>query len=347
MTFGFEERVLNNFKMIFSVIKNEYRSQGTVDLEMLVSSDKFSCDLSQLEILQTIFWLAEEMKIHFRVNKENRLPRAVKQILLENPGAPINIVTNKQVDTPIFQQVKKMGRTFLSDLPETFDQYVLSRCVVNELRKWHSRLISYEPRSKEKFFPGSKAIKNGLVLIERILEKQDSYSLLQSCFKYNIRIIQLSETMTLLTVFYTRQISFWEKLIDQMKSFEINLPEIKKNISVHSAFSRLLEIMESSHPYPLVTEAEELLPQVEKYHQELEQKKIKTFRKKSLEKIDRMINKLIGLFDTFECDPNYRNECLVAIRGLKMKIEAGSSIKLIQLRVNDAKDLFVDIIEEI
>jgi hypothetical protein len=56
---------------------------------------------------------------------------------------------------------------------------------------------------------------------------------------------------------------------------------------------------------------------------------------------------LIGLFDTFEIDQEYRNHCLHELRILNKRIEKNGRIEEIDTLFNDAKDLFVDVIEEI
>ena len=60
-----------------------------------------------------------------------------------------------------------------------------------------------------------------------------------------------------------------------------------------------------------------------------------------------MIRKLIGLFDTFECDQEYRNHWLYELRALSKRIEQTDRIEEINTLFNDVKDLFVDVIEEI
>jgi len=60
-----------------------------------------------------------------------------------------------------------------------------------------------------------------------------------------------------------------------------------------------------------------------------------------------MISKMINLFDTFESDQEYRNHCLYELRALNKRIEKSGRIEEIDTLFNDAKDLFVDVIEEI
>ncbi|MCF6246618.1 MAG: hypothetical protein L3J69_04570 [Desulfobacula sp.] len=128
------------------------------------------------------------------------------------------------------------------------------------------------------FSPGGKEIKSGKLLLDKILEKQDSYSVILSCLKYQSRIVQLAETVAVLKKFYNQGLSFWKIFIDQMQDFETNLTLIQNDKQIFSKYRRLFEIIKSSYPYPLLTEAEQLLTDVQVFHLRVEREKIKTLR---------------------------------------------------------------------
>jgi len=347
LTFGFEDRMSKNMDTVFSFIEKEYQVGGPVALYILISSATLLDDLSVPEILQTIFWLAEELKVHFYTKDQTSSPLQTKHMLIENPDTTVFVVINRQVDMQNFEQVKKNCISFLPTLPEGVDQYTFSRHLISELKIWQARLTSYAPKAKLPFFPGSKEIKNGTLLLDKILEKQDSYSMILTCLKYQSRIVQLAETIAVLTKFYNQKLPFWQIFIDQMQAFETNLTTIKNDKQIFPKYRRLSEIIKSSYPYPLLTEAERLVTDVQVFHQRVEREKIKTLRSNALEKTDKMIRKLISLFDTFESNQDYRNQCLHELRTLNKRIEKSGRIEEIDTLFNDAKDLFVDVIEEI
>ncbi len=347
LTFGFDDRMSKNMDTVFAFIGKDYQVGGPVALDILISSETLLDVLSEPEILQTIFWLAEELKIHFFTKDHTYSPRRTKQMLIENPGTAVFVVINRQADMQSFNQVKRNCIPFLPILQEGVDQYTFSRHLVNELKIWQARLTSYAPKAKLPFFPGSKEIKNGTLLLDKILEKQDSYSMILTCLKYQSRIFKMAETVAVLTKFYNQRLPFWQVFIEQMQTFENNLTTIKNDKLIFPKYRRLSEIIKSSYPYTLLKEAELLLTDVQVFHQRVERKKMKTLRSKALEKTDKMIRKLISLFDTFESDQEYRNHCLYELRTLNKRIEKSGSIEEIDTLFNDAKDLFVDVIEEI
>jgi len=347
LTFGFEDRMSKSMDIVFSFIEKEYQADGPVALNSLISSETLLDDLSAQEILQVIFWLAEELKIHFFNKDQTYSPLQTRQMLIENPNTDVFVVINRPVNIKTFEHVKKKCRFFLTASLEGVDQYTFSRLLIKELKNWQARLTSYASQAKLPFFPGRKEIENGMVLLDRILAKQDSYSMIITCLKYRSRIVQLAETLTVLTKFYNESLPFWKMFIDQMQAFETSLTKIKNDRQISLKYQRLSEIIESSYPYPMLTEAERLLIDVQVFHLRVEREKMETLRSNAREKTEKMIEKLISLFDTFECDIEYRNHCLYELRILNKRIEKSGRIEEIETLFNDAKDLFVDVIEEI
>ncbi len=347
MTFGFENRTEKDLETVFLLIKKEYQADGPVPVDRLMQSEFISDVQSPLEFLQIIFWLAEDLKVHFFIKDRTSSPNQTKQLLIENPETPVFVVTNRTADLEPFEQAKKTAGFFIPVLPEGVDQYTFSRIFIHELKMWQDRLKSYALKAMQSHFPGSKKIKNSIILLTKILEKQDSFSFILSCSKYKSKIAKLAETCDVLKKFYTQKLSFWQKFIEQMKAFESNLMEFGKNKQIFSAHQRLSEILKSSNPFPLVDEAEQLLPDVYLFHQQVEREKVETLRSVALERLEKMIRKLISLFETFESDQEYRNQCLQNLRSLGKRIENSHSIEEMNTLIDDAKDMFVDVIEDI
>lgn len=346
MTFGFENQVSLQLDLVFSSIERMYQESGPVRLDGLTALPVLAEKMSVMDILQAVFWLAEELKVHFYIDNDRFPPLQTKKILMENPD-DVFVIINKQVDTAIFKQACEIGRSVLPSLPENMDQYAFSRHIVNQLKTWLERLISYALLAEQPFFPGRKEIKNNTVLLKKMLENQDSHSIISAVLKYRTRLNPLAGAVEELTGFYSREQAFWQKFVEQMKCFEVNLSEIQKNQEIFAKYDRLSEIMKSRHPYPMVAEAKELLVLVKDFHRKVEQEKVRVLRADTVVKINKMVQKLSSLFDTFDSDQEYRNHCLYELRNLNRQIEKSDGVKKINQLFNDAKDLFVDVIEEI
>lgn len=168
-----------------------------------------------------------------------------------------------------------------------------------------------------------------------------------ACKKYQAKISQLAETEAVLTHFYTQQRSFWQTFIDRMQAFENNLTELRTDRHIFSVYQRLAEIMSMPCPFPAVAEVERLLPEVYLFHQQIEKDKLEALRTEALATTEKMVKKLIALFDTFESDLEYRNISLLEIRKINKKIRKSADIQEINRLFNDAKDMFVEVIEDV
>ncbi len=345
MTFGFDDRASDHLDMVFSFIEREYRAGGPVILGCLTDPESPLSSIDPQDILQTVFWLAEELKIHFFFSDRTIPPRQAKQALVKDPGCSLAVVTNQRVDEKAFAQAKTLAAGFFDDLPENPDQYAFSRYLVNRLESWHSRLSSYQIQAGQSGFPGGTQIRNSLVLTGRLLENKDSHSIILAFLKYKSRIPDLSENVQVLTDFYTRKLPFWSTFTGQMADFKSNLEAIRDNEKIYSVYLKLHNILTSPTPFDQIEKARRLLPELQDFHQQIELKKMESLRQSSLKETGKMIQKLITLFDTFETDDESRNRILHQLRGLNQRIGDSRRIEEINTLFNDAKDLFVDIIE--
>lgn len=347
MTFGFEDGLSRHMDEAYNAVQLECESQGSAAMDGLMESCENMSGLGEIQLLQSLFWLAEESRIHFRIEDTPVSPAQTKQILLDRPETCVLIFVNRQADEGLFKEAGKIGAAILPEDPADMDQYEFSRAMLALFDKWQSRLESYAEKAENDNFPGKKDISAGLGFLEKLMLRKDSYSVIQNCYKYGTRITSTAEKIDVLTQFYSRDAAFWQELLDRMAQFKANMPQIKTNEAVYPQYRRLEEIIRLKSPYPYLEEARSAFESVLACHREIEQKKLDVSRKMAVAGVDKMVNKLIGLFDTFEIDTEYRNEMLIDLRGLIKEIETSRSIAHIERLQADAKDLFVEVIEEI
>ena len=130
-----------------------------------------------------------------------------------------------------------------------------------------------------------------------------------------------------------------------MADFKQNIEIIRKDEQIHAIYRKLNGILKAPCPFDQVEKAERLLPELSAFHHRIEQKKIESLRKACLDKTDKMIRKLSALFDTFDAKAEDRNNTLHQLRNLNKRIHSSPEQGEIEALFNDAKDLFVDIIE--
>ena len=349
LTFGFDNNALEEQNFVISCILKQFKNYGQVVLDKFVVHVMELSDLTEFDVLQYIFWSAHELKIHFRVDGKNMLPFEVKQILINSPEKCVEIITNKPVENSIFQDVISFYQKLSKEQNHhTFnDQYDFACSLLSDLKKWESNLDSFKGTAQKPFYPGKEKINGHLQSLKMLLARQDSYSLIYTCYNEKEKIAEIAGDVKLLSTFYPRQVKFWKLLIKSIEDFRVNITEIKKNSEILSKFNRLTQILTSPSPYILLTEADELLKKVEKYNDLIVQKATEAHRMKAMSKVEAMIEKLAKLFNHYNTDQAMRNTFLYALRNAKKRLSYSKNIKGIDLLLCDTEDMFDDFIEEL
>ena len=349
LTFGFDNNPREEQNLVISCIIEQFENHGQVVLDKFVAHLKQMHDLPEIDTLQYIFWSAQELKIHFRVDGKNITPFETKQILLQSPEKYVEIITNKNVENSIFQDVASFYQKLSKGKNQNSfdDQYNFSRSLLLDLKKWETNLNSFKPIAQKPFYPGRKEIHEYLQILKIILSRQDSYSLIYSCYNNKEKITKIADDVEIISEFYTRQVKFWDLLITSIEEFRINLTEIKKNSKAFAGFNRLTQIITSPSPYNQISEADRLLKMLRIHNDLIVQKMIKMHRTKAISKIDSMIKKLIKLFDIYSPDKDLRNKFLYALRSVRKKMPHTTSIKQIDMVLCNTEDMYDDFIEEL
>lgn len=349
LTFGFDNRFQQEQDFIVSFITKQIEAHGYLELNKLVSEVSEVHDFPESDTLQYVFWSAEELKIHFRVDGKSVTPFQTKKILLESPTESVELITNKIVHHSIFTDVTSFYQKLSKKKnPKHFDdQYIFSRSLITDLQNWESRLKTYKPFAEKPFYPGRKRIDEHLGSLKIILAKLDAYSLIYACHKNKDKILNMADDVKIISTFYTRHIKFWDMLIQSIESFQVNLNEIKKNPEISAGFDRLIQIISSASPYNLIAEAEILLKKVQNHNDLIVQKKTAEYQKKASSQIDSMIEMLVRLLDNSNPDPDRRNRFLYPLRRAKKQLPQTKSINRINQILYDTEDRFDDYIEEL
>ena len=350
MTFGFDNNPHEDQNFVISCIIEQFENHGQVVLDKFVAYLKQMHDLPEIDTLQYIFWSAQELKIHFRVDGKNITPFETKQILLNSPDKYVEIITNKNVEDSIFQDVVLFYEKKLSKdkNQNTFDdQYHFSRSLLLDLEKWETNLNSFKPIAQKPFYPGREKIHTHLKSLKTILAKQDSYSMIYACYNNKEKIAKMAEDVKIISEFYTRQIKFWDLLITSIEKFRVNLNEIKKNPEIFSGFNRLTQILALPSPYNQISEADRLLKMVQNHNDLIVQEKTKAHCEMAISKIDSMIKKLAKLFDIYRPDQDLRNKILYELRSAEKKVSYAQTIQQINQFLYNTEDMFDDFVEEL
>jgi hypothetical protein len=342
LTFGFENNISKEQDRLFYYIKDQIETHGQIVLDEFIQYVKERHEGSEFAILQNIFWLAQEFKIHFRINKQSLDPYNVKKILLENPDQQVEIVTNKSVDDLVFRRTMR----FYQKLPgknsiDTYDdQYEFSRLLAEQIRHWKSCLNTYKTFAKKSYFPGKEQIDRGLSLINKISAKLDSFSLINAFYINCAPILKLVNDVKTLSEFYTRHLDRWITLAESIEAFTKNLPELKNKSDIVTAFDRLKQILSTSQPYDMVEEAWELYKKIKIYNDIIVKNKTEQYRIEVLTMLDHMIEEMKNHLKKHKAGPDLRNKYLYSLRMISKNIRKAKDIETINRLKRHAQDKF-------
>jgi len=342
LTFGFENNHSKQQDQLLYYIKRQIETHGQVVLDEFVQYVKDRFEGSEFAILQNIFWLAQELKIHFRINKQSLDPYHVKKNLLENPDQQVEIVTNKSVDDLVFQNAKHFYQKLSGkNIIDTYDdQYEFSRLLAENIRHWKSCLNTYKSFAEKPFFPGKEQIDRGLSLIQTISAKLDSFSLINAFYVSRDPILKLVDDVKTLSEFYTHHLDRWVILAGSIEAFTKNIAELKNKSDIITAFNKLKQILSTSQPYDRVEEAWELYKKIKIYNDIIVKNKTEQNRMEMLTLLDHMIEEMKNHLKKHKAKPDLRNKILYSLRMISKNIRMAKDIETINQLKSDAKEKF-------
>jgi len=328
LLFDFEKDKSKEQAIVMDCIKDQTEKYGHVVLDEVVQHVNELHDLPDVTILQHIFWLGEDLKIHFRIDEEILEPPKVKRALLKAIEQHVTILPNKSVDDSVFQDVKRFYRELTEKgINDCDDQYEFARLLAKKTKGWQVALKSCKSAAQMPFLPYEKEIDNCRHFINKISAKLDSFSLINAFYDNQEAIIKLSDNVKKISEFHTMHIDFWKDLIQSYEVVNSDLSELIKKSNIAASFEKLKQILLTSAPCDMITEAKNLLV-----------KMTQQCRIALLAKIDDMIVAMKKHLDAHRAGPDLRNQSLYCLRTAKKRIHEAKNIKSMNLCLIDAEE---------
>lgn len=338
LLFDFEKDKAKEQAVVMSCIKNRIEKYGYVVLDEFVQYVSKEHDLLDFTIIQNVFWLAEDLKFHFRIDGKNREPRNVKQTLIQSIEQSVKIVPNKAVTNSVFQDVKRLYQELSEEkgFDDCDDQHELARLLVKKIDGWKNILKACKSAAQKPFFPCEKEIDDCLRFIKKIAAKLDSFSLINAFYDDKERVFKLSDDVKIISEFYTQHIDFWKSLIQSFEAFNDNLSEFIKDADIVAGFEKLKQILSSPAPYDMIAEAKKML-----------NKMTQQCRIALLSIVENMIAEMKTHLNTHKTGQDLRNRSLYSLMTIKKRISEAKSIKSMNLCLIDAEEKFDGFWDEI
>jgi len=331
LLFDFEKDKSKEQAMVISCIENKIEKCGHVDLDECVQYVKEANELSDAAIIQYIFWLAKDLKIHFRLDGEHLEPPKLKRALLKSIERHVTIVPNKSVDNSIFQDVKRLYQQLPKEkgVNDRDDQYEFARHLSRKIKDWKVKLIACQHVLQLPFVPYEKEIDAGIHFIKKISVKLDSFSLVNAFYNNQEAILKLSDDVRKISEFYLKHIDFWKNLALSFEEVNNNLSQFSQNSDIAVSVQALKQILSAAAPDNRIPEAKKILNKM------TQQCRISLFAK-----LDDMIEVMKKHLDVHGAEPELRNKSLYFLRTTKKRIHQANNIKNMILCLNDAVEKF-------
>ena len=340
--FDLEDETAKDQQRVETCLSDHVRTNGPVDLEAFVPSAAAALGMSDFQVMQCLFWLAHDLKIHFRAAGEKIPPNAAKKRLTESSPERLQVAFNQQVDAAVFQTAKEIFREltqedFGLDRP---DQVQFARHLIRLIRDWKSALETFLKQARQPGFPGSEEIEAGLGLIRTLAANLDAASLIHALVQNAGKVAHLVETMNILTDFYENQAYRWRRLLrferiaGQTLSEMISAPEVKE------AHGRFRQILSSPLPYDAVEEAWRLFQSLEIQFKGMVACQTRQRRLTALEEIETLIKEMKQQLDLHAAGADVRNQALYTLRSKAKSIQMAEDMAEIGRLAQAARESF-------
>jgi hypothetical protein len=284
----------------------------------------------ELEVVLLIARLALAGKVSFvyQANTLN-LKQAYEPLNNFRKRAEVQVLKVRRHDDVMLSKAKKLykdvfNKTFTSD-----SEKELSESVTVEFNARLSQLKDFKSKSQALHCPGTKEIESGLVLIANLIDKPNSFELIQAMIQQSEALLDFSEDYEDLDNFYNSQFQAWKSLNQAINvTFKPNRSALEKDEKALKALQSLEEIHQMDAPYSQLKNISGLIETVKAVNEKLVEEK----RVFSLSKVDARIANIQQQLNDANAPDELKNKALLNLQACKKRIQQTESIPEIMLQ---------------
>ncbi len=345
--FGLEMDDARLTDLVLSCIAERCTMHGQANLFDIITEVSTRNSLPESEILQIIFGFVHELKLCFYLEGRQITALEAKQKLLDTPDTDIRVVLNKKVSAATFSAVQQTFQLMGVEFADCEDQHGFAFAALHMFQQWHYDVKNFYTRADTDSYPGRDQMARLLAFTGRLLQNQTAHAVLTDCFNQKNHLPAIGRKFQKIRTFYTKDISFWDQLLQAMPQFAENLSCIKKYPGAAAAYSQLADIVSSHSPFDRIQAARDLFNTVNTCHQQIESQKLEDCRQQAKDRIDAVITRLTADMATHNIDPDLRNRILLSLRQTQKKISSLPDIQRVNRLCSNAIDLAMDQFEEL
>jgi hypothetical protein len=342
LLFDLEDETVADQQRVETCLSDHLRISGLADLEAFVQSAASSLGMSDFQVLQCLFWLAHDMKIHFRADGAKIAPNVARKIMIESTRPRLQLAPGRQVDISVFCKAQEIYRQLTRDGSSVadLDQFQFAQRLTLHIRDWKSTLEKYQKKARQPGFPGREDVEAGLELIRTVAADLDAHRLIQAFVQYADKLDRLTRTIAILSDFFGSQSQRWRRMVEFDQAAESTLTGSFEAPRIAEDYARLRSILSSPRPYDSVEEAWRLYQSVKVYYERIVARQTRQCRKDALAEVDTLIRNMKSQLDLHDAKDDVRNQALYVLRTMAKSIQMANGIKEIHRFAEAAHEAF-------
>jgi len=213
----------------------------------------------ELEVVLLVARLAVLKEVNLLVNAAPlALDKAYDHLTSTNKQRKVVITQRESAGTDLIKKAQAIGKElFVQGGPNAEEG--LSAFLRDHLVGWNADLGSYLPLANTGNYPGRQEIEDGLTVLRRFVDENDSLRFLKRFVDNKSELLDLADDYHDLKGFYTNQKHSWEQLRGTVDELARNRLQLEQDEAAGPALARMEEILATPRPYNLLHEAADLI----------------------------------------------------------------------------------------
>jgi hypothetical protein len=213
----------------------------------------------ELEISLLVSRLAVLKEISLIVDqKPLSLDQAYDYLITSSKQRKVIILLREIASGDVIKSSRDIAyKIFAKQGPNTEDE--LFDFISDELKKWNNELRGFKQIVQSGIFPGEDEIDQCLETLRKFAKEEDSLRFLNWFIEDEEKLLAVEKSYKELHGFFTNQQTSWKKLQESFGLYSQNSLQLEENMEVKAALVRMGEIANSSSPYVMLHEVNDLV----------------------------------------------------------------------------------------
>lgn len=234
----------------------------------------------------------------------------------------VTVIRKRQTDEVVLQQARNLTQGLFSTMGPDSEKELFEFYTQN-LSHWLSNLKSYKSKTDVGHFPGKKIIEQSILMLERLLNNDDSFDFFKEVVDNKNNYLDLEEDYRDIHEFFSNQLHIWQQLQQALRHFEKNKQALDKDDKAKAALAEMQAIESAEAPYGLLHKVASLVSMVATINDDILSKR----RSHALKRVDIKINQLLAEIDNSGiATSELSNKLLRPLQLVKADLEIETSI---------------------